>query len=640
MYDFEAGNDLEQQIIHIILASSDAPTMLSAIARELGTIFNADACLILAQPDRGAQAKTGFWQGGSDATFSPELTTCVLSDATFAKIVGEIEEQGTSEPQEIRGKKTSSALLDCLASRILLVQGTRDRDRVNGLIILGRAQIRSWSKTDREKLQNLAPWVALACDRARLQQQVGASNRYQILLNHLSNTIRSASDLPQILKSALVETTQALQLHRGWVFMLKYTNPLYQSRDRADIPKATVNAIEQWSAIPQDELSIQSAFTLADSPLFSQAWSCAPQPFAIFDCSCEPILENIQKLSSGLDPAQSRALLFAPLMGRKTSDTHPGTVLGFLVFEDRYPRTWQPEELDLIAWISSQVSSEIIHHQALRRVQSMVDERTAQLTRSLEVKAKLSEKMRQQIEELKQLNQMKDSFLSTVQDELKHPLTKMKMSIEMIKIAPEGERRQNYFKILEDECIKEIDLINDLLTLQQLNTKQFKSHPQQIDLQEVIRESGQSFIKQWQEEGLDLALAIDYPNFPLKLYTDLNSLNSILSQLLSNAGKFSAPETTVRLDVTPVSEGTERFIAIAVMNFGVEISPEAQKTIFNPFERNSQPLVSGSGTGLGLALVKSLVEHLNGAIAVTSEPTDDPQIFQTTFTLTLPQAQF
>ncbi|MBE9117037.1 GAF domain-containing sensor histidine kinase [Lusitaniella coriacea LEGE 07157] len=637
MYDLEAGDDFGQQIIQIILASSDAQTMLSGIARELGAILNADACLILAQPDRGAQAKTGFWQDGSSVAFSPELTTCVLSDATFAKIVGEIEEQGTIKPQEIRANKAPNALLDCLASRTLLVQGTRDR--ANGLIILGRAQARSWSKTDKKKLQNIASWVALACDRARLQQQVGASNRYQILLNHLSNTIRSASDLPQILKSALEETAQALQLYRGWVVMLKYTNPLYQSRDRQDIPKATVNAIEQWSAIPQDELSIQSTFTLADSPLFSQAWSCAPQPFAIFDCSCEPILENIEQLSLGLDPAQSRALLFAPLMGRKTSDAHPGTVLGFLVFEDRYPRTWQPEELDLIAWISSQVSSEIIHHQALRRVQSMVDERTAQLTRSLEVKARLSEKMRQQIEELKQLNQMKDSFLSTVQDELKHPLTKMKMSIEMLKIAPEGDRQQSYFKILEDECSKEINLINDLLTLQQLDSKQFKSHPQQIDLPEVIRELEQSFIKQWQDEGFALTLAVDYPNFPLKLHTDLNSLNSILSQLLSNAGKFSTPETTVHLGVTPISEGSERFITIAVTNFGTEISSAAKKTIFKPFEQNSPKSGSGHGTGLGLALVKSLVDHLNGAIAVTSEPTDDPQIFQTTFTLTLPQTQ-
>jgi signal transduction histidine kinase len=111
------------------------------------------------------------------------------------------------------------------------------------------------------------------------------------------------------------------------------------------------------------------------------------------------------------------------------------------------------------------VSATIIQNQTLRQVQSLVEDRTAQLQRSLEVQAKLYEKTRQQIDQLQQLNQLKEEFMSSMSHELRTPLTTMSLAIRMLR-QPELplERREKYLEILEQECNKEIDLINDLLS--------------------------------------------------------------------------------------------------------------------------------------------------------------------------------
>jgi signal transduction histidine kinase len=126
----------------------------------------------------------------------------------------------------------------------------------------------------------------------------------------------------------------------------------------------------------------------------------------------------------------------------------------------------------------------------------------------------------------------------------------------------------------------------------------------------------------------------------LMLNTDPDSLNRILLELLTNAGKYSDPDTTVCLQVTHQVQQSLNQVVLTLTNTGPGISPADLKHIFDKFRRGqgvTQQAVKG--TGLGLALVKCLVEHLNGTIEVSSCPSENSQTFLTSFTLTLPQFQ-
>jgi signal transduction histidine kinase len=314
-------------------------------------------------------------------------------------------------------------------------------------------------------------------------------------------------------------------------------------------------------------------------------------------------------------------------------------VLGFLVLQHHQPRSWHTNEIELVKWVSTQVSTTLIQNQTLRQVQSLVDDRTAQLQRSLEVQAKLYEKTRRQIDQLQQLNQLKEEFMSSMSHELRTPLTTMSLAIRMLR-QPELplERRQKYLSILEQECNKEIDLINDLLSLQRLESDQSHLQPQKIDLMLMIKEMAESFEQKW--VGKRLTLSVESPAPSLMLNTDPDSLNRILLELLTNAGKYSDPDTKVCLQVTQQAQQSGNQVVLTLSNTGTGIQETDLKHIFDKFRRGqgvTQKAVQG--TGLGLALVKCLVQHLNGTIDVSSCPSEDSQTSIISFTVTLPQFQ-
>ncbi|NJL22467.1 MAG: HAMP domain-containing histidine kinase [Leptolyngbyaceae cyanobacterium SM1_3_5] len=262
----------------------------------------------------------------------------------------------------------------------------------------------------------------------------------------------------------------------------------------------------------------------------------------------------------------------------------------------------------------------------------MVDDRTAQLQRSLEVQAKLYEKTRQQVDQLRHMNQLKDEFLSTMSHELRTPLTSMTLAIRMLRQPGLSfDRQQRYLDILEQQCTQETNLINDLLALQKLDSRQTPLQIRKVDLKVLIGDRTIAFETDWSHKNL--TLAIDLPDDPLTLYTNFDGLDRILLELLTNAGKYAAPNSTIDLQVRQSDDA----VTLQLANLGTAIAPEELPFIFDKFRRGSGITQQAiPGTGLGLALVKSLVSHLNGAIEATSEPQSDG-LWRTCLTLTLPK---
>ena len=169
--------------------------------------------------------------------------------------------------------------------------------------------------------------------------------------------------------------------------------------------------------------------------------------------------------------------------------------------------------------------------------------------------ARLYHTAQAQVRALEELNQLKDDFLSTVSHELRTPITNIKLAIQMLKVAQQAPQRDRYLAILQTECDREVNLINDLLDLQRLTAGTQPLDLEPIPLRVWLLDLVAAFQEraQMRHQHLQVNLPPDLPT----LMTDPTCLNRILSELLNNACKYTPPGEhiclTVRSDPEPLA---------------------------------------------------------------------------------------
>jgi PAS domain S-box-containing protein len=298
--------------------------------------------------------------------------------------------------------------------------------------------------------------------------------------------------------------------------------------------------------------------------------------------------------------------------------------------------------------------------------------------RLLEERNLAAERNRQleiQMAEMQRFNQLKEDFLTATSHEMRTPLSNIKMAISMLEnvmnqqsvlpsIAPPVSASvARYVGIIRQECERELNLVDDLLNMRIMDTETYPLELTQIHLQSWLSEIVNNFqeIAQSQKQALEVNIA---DNLPF-LFSDVNILARIVSELLLNACKYTPPHERITItvhfyqnsrslktqdaqsDLSPVSSSS--YFQIRINNSGVEIPLAEQSQIFEPFYRivskktteklsvfdqsyqtSSIDYAQSSGTGLGLTLVKKLVQYIQGTIEVTSSHN------LTTFTVQLP----
>jgi signal transduction histidine kinase len=220
--------------------------------------------------------------------------------------------------------------------------------------------------------------------------------------------------------------------------------------------------------------------------------------------------------------------------------------------------------------------------------------------------------LEKQIGELQWLDRVKDEFLGGISHDLRSPLTNIKVAIQLLKQngTPSQER---YLKILETECQREEDLIQDLLDVQNLSGVAKPLQMSELELMPWIK----AFVAPFQARAhkRQQNIFLDLPRQDVFLLTEVRTLSRIIGELLTNACKYTPHNGVINVKVFWQGET----VAIAISNHGTEISPENLDRIFEKFYRIPQadPWQQG-GTGLGLALVERLVERLGGKVEVVS----------------------
>lgn len=227
--------------------------------------------------------------------------------------------------------------------------------------------------------------------------------------------------------------------------------------------------------------------------------------------------------------------------------------------------------------------------------------------------ARLYQAATAQIEELERLNQLKDDFLSTVSHELRTPIANMKMAIAMLKVAPTPEKHERYLNILQAECERESEMINDLLDLQRLEVGYCSaSLLEAINLQEMLPKIVEPFYvrAEQRQQSLQLDSPVDLP----VLISNRASLERIVAELINNACKYTHVGGDIVFSVR--YEPTQVATMFTISNLA-EIAQDQLSQIFDKFYRVPQgDRWQQGGTGLGLALVQKLVEQMQGNISV------------------------
>jgi PAS domain S-box-containing protein len=296
-------------------------------------------------------------------------------------------------------------------------------------------------------------------------------------------------------------------------------------------------------------------------------------------------------------------------------------------------------------WLTGPTTDEF-RDQDIRLVQQVANQCAIALRQ-----ARLYQKAQAQVEELERLNRLKDDFLSTVSHELRTPMANIKLSTQMFEIClrkanlwgtDAGASLEKYVKILQTECQREISLINDLLDLSRLEAGAEQLVLVEVDLPSWIPQFIQPFAERAasQQQRLRVHVPSDLP----PLTTDMFYMERLLNELLNNACKYTPPQETITLAIAVVPEAVSDLalptpkaagptFMISVRNSGAEISSVELTRIFDKFYRipNNDPWKHG-GTGLGLALVKRMVNTLGGTIEASSEAG------ATTFRVDLPMA--
>ncbi|MCL6432828.1 MAG: PAS domain S-box protein [Leptolyngbyaceae cyanobacterium HOT.MB2.61] len=607
-----------------IRQSLNLDEILNKTVNEVRQLLQADRVLIY----RIASDKAGFVITEAVANNCPSIIGQVLSSEIFPAGCRQLYQRGQVRAvMDIEQDGLSPCLVDSLHQLgvkakivvpILCHTETSGEplESLWGLLIAHQCSTpRQWQPTEVELLKQLAGQVGIAIQQAELYHQVQQLNsdlekevekrtnqlqqayEFESTLKRITDKVRDSLDENQILQSAVEELARVLSIRccnaALFDFNLGTSTIYYEYTNGADVP------------------SHGRVSKIVDFPeIYSQI--LLGQHFQF--CSLVP------------NPRRGRAaMLCCPIFDDQG-------VLGDLWLVNQADYSFSEQDIRLVQQVANQCAI------ALRQ-------------------ARLYQAAQAQVQELERLNQLKDDFLSTVSHELRTPMSNIKMATQMLEIALKEEtgirgqksktgknplpKVAHYLTILKDECQREINLINDLLDLSRLDDGNVSLNPTQVNLKPWLIHLIEPFVERAQSQQQQLKINI--PDHLPVLITDVTYLERLLSELLTNACKYTPAREQIEVSVEK-KEGHRMkgssslpilslppLLQICITNTGVEIPEHERDRIFEKFYRipSNDPWKHG-GTGLGLALVKKLAERLGGDIELESGTG------RTTFKLRLP----
>ena len=394
----------------------------------------------------------------------------------------------------------------------------------------------------------------------------------------------STLDREALMQKVLETLTSDLQYDRA---MISFYDPVRQVVKDARVLGVSpeIQAFARAREIPvTDPLSLEGIVLLQGQPLL------VGDVQAVWD-RIHPLNQQLAQLT------QTKAWIAVPL---KIKDR----IRGSLTVDRIQAHSLTQDDLELMMTVAHQVAIALDNASAYEQIED--------LNVGLEVK------VRERTAELEQADRLRSQFLSHVSHELKTPLTSIKGFLQNLLdglTGPLNEKQQRYLSRMLDNSDRLIRMIEALLDRTRIQSGRLDLVPGEIDLGRCVADAVEQLrlLAQAKQQTLE-AVA---PPAPLMVWADRDRLIQIITNLVQNAVKFTPEGGSI---MVTVRQENQTLAEVSVRDTGPGIPQEFLDQIFDPFFRIKQARTGTKGLGLGLSIVRTLVELQGGTIVARSEP--------------------
>jgi len=216
--------------------------------------------------------------------------------------------------------------------------------------------------------------------------------------------------------------------------------------------------------------------------------------------------------------------------------------------------------------------------------------------------------------QLNKLIESKNSFLAHISHEIKTPLNAINGFLSLLQLKEKDKEKLNYINIVANSSKHILDLTNDIIDLASIDNKKLEIIPREFSAKD-IQNTIEVFFAKCLEKNIEFEIFIS-PHLPEVMLQDILRLKQIFTNLISNAIKFVDENGSIYIDIHHYNNS----LYFDITDNGIGMSKKQLENIFKPFSQASKDIkMIYGGTGLGLALVKEIVELMNGTINVESE---------------------
>jgi signal transduction histidine kinase/CheY-like chemotaxis protein len=278
-------------------------------------------------------------------------------------------------------------------------------------------------------------------------------------------------------------------------------------------------------------------------------------------------------------------------------------ILGSLMVDRIQAHSLTQDDLELMMTVAHQVAIALDNASAYEQIEDL--------------NVGLEAKVRERTAELEQADRLRSQFLSHVSHELKTPLTSIKGFLQNLLdglTGPLNEKQHRYLSRMLDNSNRLIRMIEDLLDRTKIQSGRLDLIPGEIDLGHCVADAVEQLRLLAQAKRQTLETAV--PPVPLIVWADHDRLIQIVINLVQNAVKFTPEGGSITVTVR---QENQMLAEVSVRDTGPGIPPEFLDQIFDPFFRVKQARSGIKGLGLGLSIVRMLVELQGGRIAARSE---------------------
>ncbi|URR36507.1 ATP-binding protein [Thermosynechococcus sp. HN-54] len=415
-------------------------------------------------------------------------------------------------------------------------------------------------------------------------RQIAIQERKERLTNAITTAIRNSLNPTEILTRAVAELGEALKSDRCLIYRCRSTD-------------TRVRIEHEYTSGTLPPLQYQY-WPVSEHPYTQRALD-HQQVIQVDDVAADPHYDALR--FKPLDAAGVKALLLAPVL-------YQGRLLGIVELHRGEPLPWHDMDAELVEAIATQVGVALIQAEAY----ADLEELNAQL---------------------EALDRTRSNLIAITGHELRTPLSTIQVCLESLASEPDmdPELRQVMLSTALADAERMRKLIQDFLTLSQLESGRVQWRPEPLPLQELV-DLALSSLRTPKDQLPTIRMALP-KELPL-IRADGEWLVEVLSKLLDNACKFTEQSGQVSIAAKPRPDG---LLEVTVADTGRGIEPDRLETIFDRFYQEEGALRrSTGGTGLGLAICRQIITNLGGQIWAESAGRDRGSEFHFTIPIAEP----